>query len=210
MKRSVRISVAALVTLIALGFLPAPTCAEPKSAPRGDHKDAPQIQDFNFSCTYPYRNEKSPTVSNVSFLYAYEKMEPNSNRSAFAQALQAVNSYLIGLVSTQNVADADKGNLRKTVGIDETTGGVSNTPRIYSVRKAVEHATKSKKFEVRIDYWREDVVVLPDGSRTSRKTNVKTERQTFDLSGDARAAKVEIHCVNCDAVALADQLFSIP
>lgn len=182
---------------------------QPKSPEKSERKDTPQVRDLSYSRTYPFRMEKNPTVSSVVFNYVYEKLEPNANRHAYNEALQSLETYLLGLVSSQNAGGTDEATAKKAVQIEETTSGAFNQPRVHSIRDAVKNASKNKRFVVEIRYSKETVVVQPDGTKTVRQTAVKTERQTFTVSGGPQSAHIEIHCNNCDAVDLADDLFSL-
>jgi len=204
---------AVLLCLAAFLFqsFPQPMSAQtqPKASEKSDRKDTPQIRDFKYSRTYPFRMEKNPTVSSVTFNYVYEKLEPNSSRHAYNEALQSLETYLLGLVSSQNAGGTDEATAKKAVQIEETTSGAFNQPRVHSIRDAVRNASKNKRFVVEIRYFKETVVVQPDGTKTVRQSAVKTERQTFNIAGGAQSANIEIHCGNCDAVELANDLFSL-
>lgn len=203
-----------LVSLIlffaAAAWLPQGICAEDtkRSAADRGKKDTPQLLEFTFSNKYPFREETNPFISSVSFLYAYEK--PDEEHDAFKDALESLESYIFDLSNAQNPADSANVSMKRTVQIVETNGGNVNSPKIYSVRQAVHQSTKSKEFEIEIKYWREEPITRPDGTKEIKRDLVKTERQDFTLTDDPRGAKVEVRCLSCDAVKLADKLFSSP
>jgi hypothetical protein len=205
MKHSPRIAVALILAASALSRAHA---AEEKPGTATDKKDRPQIQQFTYSVSYPFLDNKNPLNSSVSFLYAYENVGADSKADAYVETLGIVQKYLAALLESLRKPDEINPSLGKIIEIQETSGGTSTKPRLYSIRQAVDQSNKTKEYSIDIKYTRETSFLRPDGTRMVKKEVVKTEHQTFVLSGDAKSAKIELRCVNGDAVKLSDQLFS--